>query len=381
MDANVRTVVKEARAGFAVGLRLEGAPLALLFDTLPDGVWIADPHGTLVYTNHAGKALLGLPDEAPAAAVADRLERLCAVPGQPVPPEERPLARALRGEAGAGIALLLQLPDGEDVLHLRLSFAPLRLPDGNPGGAILYAGDRTAQYRIERARDDFLASVAHDLRSPLTAIRGSAQLAARWLQRADLDREPLGRSLRNIDAAAARLNRMLETLMDSARLERGGLVLQCVPTDLVALVREVVDHYERESRRHRFVVAVPEGPLIGEWDAALLERAVENLIGNAVKYSPDGGEIVVACSDEGEEIRFSVRDQGIGIPPAALPHIFDRFYRARNADFGEIEGNGLGLFTVKGIVTSHGGSISVQSAEGQGTEMIVHLPRQAECGE
>src|SRR5207249_2676087 len=160
--------------------------------------------------------------------------------------------------------------EASEQLDLRISFAPLRRDD-QVVGAILYAADRTAQTRIERTRDDFLASAAHDLRSPLTAIRGSAQLALRWAQRDLPPGSPLLRPLANIDAAANRLNRMLETLLDSARLARAGLIVQRAPTDLIALIEEVVEHHRRESPRHQFVVEAPAEPLAGEWDAALLE--------------------------------------------------------------------------------------------------------------
>ncbi len=352
--------------------------LSALFDALPDAVWVADSTNTIVYVNPAGRTLLDLAEDAPAASVSDRLEPLLDSDGQPLAADERPIERALRGESGLALPLRVPREHGDDDLHLRLTFAPLRDAGGTISGAVVYAGDRTEQYRIERVRDDFLASVAHDLRSPLTAIRGSAQLALRAMRQETLNREPLDRSLHMIDAAAGRLNRMLETLMDSARLERGALALQCVPTDLVALVQEVIEHHQQESRRHLFTLIAPGEPLVGSWDPALLERAVENLVGNAVKYSPNGGEITITCADEGEQIRLSVQDHGVGIPAAGVPHIFNRFYRARNAGFGMIEGNGLGLFAVKGIISSHGGSIAVQSVEGEGTEVHVRLPREAQ---
>lgn len=354
------------------------AALPILFDALPDGVWVADAGGRVLYMNPAARVLLGLTPDAPPEAAGAVQASLCDHTGQALPAEERPIARALRGESASGFDLVLVRPDGGDDLHLGVSFAPLRFADGALNGAIVYAGDRTVQHRIERTRDDFLASVSHDLRSPLTAIRGSAQLALRWAQR-QLPEEQgqlLHRSLGTIDAAAARLNRMLETLLDSARLERGGLVPQCVPTDLVALVQEVLAHYAREARRHRFQFEAPKEPVMGNWDPALLERALENLVGNAVKYSPDGGDVAVTCVEDGAWVRFSVRDEGVGIPENALPYIFNPFYRAKNAGFGEIEGNGLGLFAVQGIVAAHGGTIAVRSEEGKGTEMSVRLPRE-----
>jgi signal transduction histidine kinase len=361
-------------------LRLPDAPGAL-FDAVPEGVWIAGARGEILYLNPAAHALLDL-DPSAGDQIPDGLYRsLRDRNGHELGPAEHPIARALAGESAGGVELQAETPGGGRTVYLSLSFAPLQARDGQVAGAIVFATDRTLQYQIERARDDFLASVAHDLRSPLTAIRGSAQLGLRWMRRDPVQREMLERTLQTIDAAAARLNRMLETLMDSARVESGSMLLQCAPTDLVALVREVVEHYRQESRRHTLVLEAPEEPLVGNWDGALLERAVENLVNNAVKYSPEGGRVEVSWATEGEMARVSVRDHGVGIPAEALPHIFNRFYRAKNA-MGEIEGNGLGLFSVRGIIQRHGGRIDVWSEEGAGTEITALLPRRApECDE
>ncbi|HZU75764.1 MAG TPA: sensor histidine kinase, partial [Dehalococcoidia bacterium] len=202
----------------------------------------------------------------------------------------------------------------------------------------------------------------------------SAQLGARWARRDPPPAAMLEQTLRTIDAAASRLNRILDTIMDSARIARGVLAPQRAETDLGALTREVVRHHQAQTHRHRIVLHAPRRRITGEWDEALLERAVENLVGNAVKYSPEGGRIDVTCAREGQLARLSVRDQGVGIPADALPHLFTRFYRARNVAMGEIEGNGLGLFTVKGIVEAHGGRVEVWSEEGVGTEVTVWLP-------
>jgi two-component system, OmpR family, phosphate regulon sensor histidine kinase PhoR len=343
------------------------AALATLFDLAPFGVWIADAAGALVYMNSAGAALLALePGDVLGATV--KLAQLCDPNGTPLPANDLPLARALRGEAAENVSFRLRTGAAEE-MHLGFSYGPTK-----DGGAFICAGDRTAERQLERARDDFLAAVAHDLRSPLTSIRGSAQLAQRWASRNVADADLLAKCLANIDSAASRLNRMLQTLMDSARVERGGLTLQAAPADLVAIVNDVVAHHQLESRRHSFSVETPAEPLVGHWDAALLERAVENLIGNAVKYSPDGGPVSVICAATDGEALLVVRDRGVGIPAEALPYIFDRFYRANQQTVGEIEGNGLGLFAVRGIVTAHGGTIAAQSVEGEGSELTVRLP-------
>ena len=209
------------------------AALAALFDLAPFGAWIAGAAGALSYMNPAAAELLEL---APGdlTGQAAKLALLCDQNGRPLHAGDLPLSRALRGESAENVSFRLGRGDADDV-YLGFSYGPTR-----DGGAYVRAGDRTAERQLERARDDFLAAVAHDLRSPLTSIRGSAQLARRWATRNAVEAELLEKCLANIETAAGRLNRMLQTLMDSARVERGGLVLQPAPTDLVSIVNDVV---------------------------------------------------------------------------------------------------------------------------------------------
>ena len=170
----------------------------------------------------------------------------------------------------------------------------------------------------------------------------------------------------------------LDELLDLARLQAGQpLPLDRAPTDLMALARRVVADYQRASERHRVRVEAALPALVGTWDVRRLERMFGNLLANALKYSPEGGEVVVAVEREGEGegawAAFSVRDQGIGIPAADLPHLFERFYRAGNAS-GRIGGTGLGLAGARQIVERHGWTISVESVEGAGSTFTVRLP-------
>jgi signal transduction histidine kinase len=172
---------------------------------------------------------------------------------------------------------------------------------------------------------------------------------------------------------------MIDELVDTARLHSGQrLDLQRRPMDLVALARHVTDEYRQTAERHRFRFETGAEELIGVWDHARLERVLLNLVGNAVKYSPQGGEIVVAAqreqdSDGRELATVTVRDQGLGIPAADLPRIFDRFHRASNVT-GRIRGTGLGLSSARHVVEQHGGTIHAASTEGEGATFVVWLP-------
>ena len=226
-----------------------------------------------------------------------------------------------------------------------------------------------------QARDDFLAAASHDLKNPLTAIRASVQMLERTLARTgSVPPERLTNSIRTISGAAARMTSLIEELLDIARLRMGErLTLECGPTDLVALAREQAAMQQSATEHHRLVVDAEVPALVGAWDSRRLQRVLENLLSNAVKYSPAGGEIVVTIKGEADSAVMAVRDRGIGIPAADLPYVFDRFRRAANV-LGRIEGTGIGLAAAAQIVREHGGTLDVQSREGEGTIVTVRLP-------
>jgi signal transduction histidine kinase len=227
-----------------------------------------------------------------------------------------------------------------------------------------------------RVRDEFLAAASHDLRGPLTAIGGYAALAKRQL--ADGRTGRVVDSLAKIDAGVKRLAAALGELLDVAQLQAGRqLTLKLDSTNLVALLERLAADYGvgLEQGSIRFTTEVPR--LIGSWDATRLERALGNLMENAIKYSPEGAQVQVDLSLEydqrGKWVVIRVQDSGVGIPAADLPQIFERFHRASNV-LGRVAGTGLGLAGARDIVEQHGGEISVESAEGHGSTFTVRLP-------
>jgi signal transduction histidine kinase len=229
-----------------------------------------------------------------------------------------------------------------------------------------------------RTRDEFVAAASHDLKNPLASIKGTAQvLQRRTAREGQVEPERLTAGLARIDTAATRMSRLVDLLLDTARLQTGSpLELDRRPTDLFALAEQVADESRPATERHALRVEGERG-LIGQWDAARLERVLGNLLDNAIKYSPDGGEVVVRLARDADAAGtwavLTVRDQGIGIPPADLPRIFDRFQRGGNV-IGRIGGTGIGLAGARQIVEQHGGTIAVESQAGGGTTVRVRLP-------
>ena len=232
--------------------------------------------------------------------------------------------------------------------------------------------------RVERDKDEFLATASHDLKNPLATIKTSAQMIQRQLRGGALDAERLAGMAARIDAGATNMAGQIEALLDLTRMRLGrALELELAPTDLVALARRVIAEQQGTSERHTIVLSATREEIVGIWDVRRLERALANLVSNAIKYSPDGGrvEVTLTCEEvaDGVHAVVSVSDHGVGIPSEDLPRIFEQFERASNVT-GSIPGTGLGLAGVQRIVEQHGGTISVATRLREGSTFVMRLP-------
>lgn len=230
------------------------------------------------------------------------------------------------------------------------------------------------------ARNHLLTVVSHDLKNPLSIIKGYVQILKRRVARASVVEE-LTDGLDNIDRMTTKIAGLLDELLDVARLEmRQKFDLTLRQADLVALVGHIAAEHAHTTEHHRISFEATTCELRGIWDVTRLEQVVSNLLSNAIKYSPNGGDIMVTvemqADESGEWATLTVRDQGLGIPASDLPHIFQGFRRASNV--GQIEGTGVGLASARNIVELHGGTIRIDSIENEGTTVIVRLPLQPE---
>jgi signal transduction histidine kinase len=226
-------------------------------------------------------------------------------------------------------------------------------------------------------RDEFISIAAHELRTPVTAIKASAQLSLRRLEEAAPDNERIVRYQLGILEGANRLVLLINDLMDVSRMRSGELQLHVAPIDLVALVSTVALRYtETGGEHHRVTTDIPAAPLIVAGDAGRLEQILDNLLSNAFKYSPAGGEIGVRLHPAVDGIALTVSDCGIGLPPGAQDRIFEPFGRAANATRQGLPGMGLGLHICRQIARAHGGRMWAESAgEGHGMTVGLWLPR------
>ena len=227
-----------------------------------------------------------------------------------------------------------------------------------------------AHEEAARLKEDFISAAAHDLKTPLTTLVAQAQFLERRAQTQPSAPADLA-GLRRIVVEAKRLSSLVLKLLDASRLEQGKLVGDREPVDLVELARDVA---RRDSHQGRRITVSADAPVVGSYDPQRIGQVLENLVENAVKYSPADSEVAVAVSNRNGEAFIDVTDEGIGIPASDLPRIFDRFHRASNVDDRRFAGMGLGLFICKGIVEQHGGHISVESRIGAGSTFHVVLP-------
>lgn len=243
--------------------------------------------------------------------------------------------------------------------------------------ARLYEAEKHAHAEAEaavRVRDQFLSVASHELRTPLTSLLGNAELVMRRARRDQMFTERSMHGLEIVINQAKRLSRMVEALLDLTRLEQDRLVLTRQTLDLGVLIRQVAEESHALLDGHTLTVELPDEPLLISGDELRLQQVLHNLIGNAIKYSPTSSNVTVQLQHDGEHAIIRVCDQGVGIPAADQPRLFQRFFRASNVDARHISGMGIGLYVVKEIVALHGGSINVTSHEQNGSEFTVLLP-------
>lgn len=241
----------------------------------------------------------------------------------------------------------------------------------------LYAAERQARATAEAAvtlRDEFLSIAAHELKTPLTSLLGNVQLVERRIARTGGLGERDQQAIQVASQQAGRLRQMIDALLDVSRLEQGQLSIIHEPIDVGLLVERVVQEVQPGLQQHTVESHAPAEAVVILGDELRLEQVLQNLIQNAIKYSPAGGTIDMAVEHDTTHAAVKVRDHGVGIPADALPHLFERFYRVSDAVERHIQGAGIGLYVVKEIVALHGGRVEVTSPEGVGSTFTVWLP-------
>ncbi len=263
--------------------------------------------------------------------------------------------------------------------RIEVSCAPIEELASTVGGTVAVLHDVTGLHEVEQAKSDFVSMVSHELRTPLTSIKAYVDT----LQRQDVqfDDETRTSFVAVIARETERMTRLINDILDLSRIEAGRLDLKPTFVDLPELIRKVEGRIEQQAAGRRLLLDIPVvmEPVLAE--QAKLEQVMLNIIGNALKYSPEGGDIEISVRRLKEKAMVSVTDHGIGIPEEQLPFIFEKYHRGGKSEGGGIRGAGLGLFVTKSIVEAHGGRIWAESTEGKGTSMIFTIPLLGEAGQ
>ncbi len=354
------------------------AELETMFDSIADAVLVYDPEGHIVRMNTAARTLISL-DRDPSFIKRSPNERATLshtrdADGRPLTTAEFTVNRMLRGEVLAGpttVDILIRSLDGREI-RVNCSGAPIHDKSGRLLGAVQIMRDVTEQRRLETERGQILSVVSHELKTPLTSLKARVQMARRRLAKAQSPEvEYLGR----VEHDIARVERLVNDLLDASRVEAGKLELEIARHELTDLCEQVVDEQIAATGRE-IARDLPSEPLVILADAGRVEQVLTNLLSNALKYSPEDASVRVIVRRSGAFAEVAVRDRGPGISHDAQPRLFERFYRAPGiaVQSGSGIGLGLGLYICRALVEGQGGRLTVVSAPGAGSTFTFTLP-------
>ena len=345
--------------------------LTVVLEAMAEAVLAVDPRHRLRFANAGANRLFGL-DATSVGRLVPELIRS--------PQVQAALEATLRLVSPSAFQGEVCLPGRDGPVRTPgriLSVRGTPLPGRPSAGAVLVFHDMTELRRLERMRQDFVANASHELKTPLASIKAYTETLLDWALH---DETVNVRFLERIDEQVERLNRLILDLLSLARLESGQEVFDHQPLNLLPVLESCVEDHRGRAAAKNLTLAFEPGDLdpqeaLVRADEEAVRQIADNLIDNAIKYTPENGSVRVRCLARWDAIAVEVWDTGIGIPRDDLPRIFERFYRVDKARSRELGGTGLGLSIVKHVVQSIGGRIEVSSRVGSGSKFTVHLPR------
>jgi two-component system phosphate regulon sensor histidine kinase PhoR len=344
-------------------LDLEKTRLRTIINCMASGVMVTNRNLEVVLHNPALMTLLEISEEIENPISVDQIindESLIAT-----------LTQIQAGESSKNEFISQEIGTGKKAL--RAISAPALGPDDGVVGTVTVLQDISAFKQLDEMKSDFVNMVAHELRSPLVSIRQQESVLLEGLvgPLQEKQQEFLKKGVKKID----QLLELINDLLDIAKIEAGKHIQRQVPTDIEQVVKETLSLMEPRAGEQGVILARSCQNMRPVYaDPKSIEEIFNNLVTNAINYSPDGGQVTVTAEGLGEYMEIKVSDTGVGIDPEELPKIFDKFYRVKHAKTRQVMGTGLGLAIVKGIVESHNGTIDVESVPNKGTTFRILLP-------
>lgn len=348
--------------------------LQTIIDNMPEGIIISDVLGKVFIGNKKAAEILGGKNAGFPGENYEGDEVGFDTDANPVIPSEHPLTKSMMsGQVLVGEEMRIRRPDGHEAVILA-NTAPLQDRDGNISGAVSIFQDITKMKHFDQLKDQFVSIASHELRTPLTSIKGYTQLMLRKALQVPDDRRQDTQYLKILDDQADKMTNLVNDLLDLSRIQSGRLDLMPENVDVCDLVSNSIKMVNGTTDRHQIVLEGCDRKVYGYWDPERITQVIVNLLTNAIKYSPAGGEIKVTILPQDDSVELTVQDHGVGIPKESQAHLFERFYRAANVPPRSFGGLGIGLSIAKEIVLMHGGRIWAESEEGQGSTFHVLLP-------
>ncbi len=358
----------------------DSGQLDAVIDNALFGLVMLSDDGALLRINPAARTLLDLPmnERSPFLPAYEAAEpRLRS--GDLLPPEQSPLTGPFPGRVVGSLDFSIVV-GGRGRRDFGLTGVPVRNADGVVQCMLYVFQDVSNRLQLERQKNEFLSIASHELKTPLTSLKGYMQSLVRRMQRnpASVTEAELKDKFRRMVGQVDRLAELIDDMLDVSRAQSGKLALRLERVDLRELLQEVVERtfpvLADVQPTHTLTLSLPDAPVEGIWDRSRIDQVLTNLLTNAAKYSSAGTTISVTVEQRGKTAVMTVADQGIGIPADDQARLFQPFFRARNASLNDYSGIGLGLYLTRELVLRHNGSLSFESREGEGSTFRVELP-------
>jgi PAS domain S-box-containing protein len=379
-DGLLRLLIAQVASGLRFALKAQSLTheqerLAAIFQHSAEGILTVDNALRIIDFNPAMERLTGWRESEVLGRFYFEVLRPKDRMGNDLGLEDSPILQAFTGQLVINREMLISARDGQR-FNVAVTASCVRSSKGEPTNGILNVRDITRERQQEEQRSTFISVISHELQTPIAIIKGYASTLARSDAQAQLNSDALRLRLTAIEEEADRLNKLVGNLLYASRIQAGGLHMDIAPLDLANLITVVTHRLQVKSPGVKVAVDIPPNLPTVMADRDRIEEVLQNLLDNAVKYSPRQRMIRVVCHATGDEVIVSISDMGMGIALREQEQIFDRFHRVGDPMTQATPGAGLGLYICRAIIEAHGGHIWVESTLHQGSTFSFSLPRE-----